>query len=192
MAQQLVDKRDIDFVLWEQLNGEDILKDERYDEFTPKTCDLIIKEARTLAIKELLPTMKDGDEIGVKFENGTVTTPESFRRPFELMKEGEWPSLRIPPEMGGQGAPAGIGTASSEYFMAANWAINCYSVMGVGTALMIQIFGTKEQKEMYVPKLISSEWGDHAVNRTGRRVRCGCLNHNCEKKSGRDILSERQ
>lgn len=159
MAQQLADKRDIEFVLWEQLNGEDILKNERYQEYTKKTCDMIISEARTLAIKEVLPTMKPGDEEGVVFENGVVTVPECFHRPFELMKEGEWSNLMVPTEMGGQGAPQGVGAAASEYFMAANWAINCYSTMGVGTAIMIGLFGTPEQQKMYVQKLISSEWG---------------------------------
>lgn len=159
MAQQLADKRDIEFVLWEQLNGEEILKNKRYQDFTKKTCDMIVSEARSLAIKELLPTLKPGDEEGVVFKNGTVTVPECFHRPFELMKEGEWSNLMVPSEMGGQGAPQGIGAAASEYFMAANWAVNCYSTMGVGTAIMIGLFGTPEQQNMYVPKLISSEWG---------------------------------
>lgn len=159
MKQQLADRRDIEFVLWEQLNLENTLKNKRYAEFTKKTCDMIIGEARNLALKELLPTMKEGDEKGVVLENGRVKVPECFHRPFELMKEGEWPSLMVPVEMGGQGAPQAIGSAASEYFMAANWAINCYSVMGLGTAVMIALYGTEEQKNAYVEKLISSEWG---------------------------------
>ncbi|MCJ7772046.1 MAG: acyl-CoA dehydrogenase N-terminal domain-containing protein, partial [Desulfobacterales bacterium] len=57
MAQQLVDRRDIDFVLWEQFNYEELLKNESFKDFNKKTCDMIINEARALAIKELLPTM---------------------------------------------------------------------------------------------------------------------------------------
>ncbi|MCK5685850.1 acyl-CoA dehydrogenase, partial [bacterium] len=159
MAQQLADRRDLDFVLWEQFEGEETLKNEKYEEYTKKTCDLILTEARSLAIKELLPTMAVGDEEGVKFENGEVKVPESFHRPFNLMKEGEWPNLRVPPVMGGQGAPHGVGSAVSEYFLAANWAINCYATIGVGTALMIAIFGTTEQKKTYVKKLTSAQWG---------------------------------
>ena len=33
---------------------------ERYREFNPKTCSLIINEARALAIKELLPLLAEG------------------------------------------------------------------------------------------------------------------------------------
>jgi alkylation response protein AidB-like acyl-CoA dehydrogenase len=159
MAQQLADRRDIDFVLYEQLESENTLKEKKYAEFNKKTCDLILTEARSLAIKELLPTMKDGDEIGVKLKNNEVTTPESYKRPFELIKEGEWQSLRIPVEMGGQGAPYFLSTAVSEYFMAANWSLINYAIMGAGTAAMIALYGSKEQKDMYIPKLISADWG---------------------------------
>lgn len=159
MAQQLADKRDIDFVIWEQLEGEKILENKKFGEFNRKTCDLIIKEARNLALKEVWPTMKDGDEIGVKLEREGVKVPDSFHRPFELLKEGEWAGLAVPPEMGGQGAPRVVGYAATEHFMAANWPINCYLGMGLGTALMIQIFGTPEQRETYVKKLVSSDWG---------------------------------
>ncbi|MBU1194046.1 MAG: acyl-CoA dehydrogenase [Proteobacteria bacterium] len=159
MAQQLVDLRDVEFVIWEQLETEEMLKHEKYEEFNKKTCDLIMKEARNLAIKEILPTMSIGDEKGVVLKDGVVTTPEEFKRPFELLKEGEWPGLRVPPEMGGQGAPQVVGVCANEYFMAGNWPINCYTHMGNGAAWMIQEFGTKEQKEMYVKRITSAEWG---------------------------------
>lgn len=159
MAQQLVDLRDVEFVIWEQLETEEMLKHEKYEEFNKKTCDLIMKEARNLAIKEILPTMAIGDEKGVVLKDGVVTTPEEFKRPFELLKEGEWPGLRVPPEMGGQGAPQVVGVCANEYFMAANWPINCYTHMGNGAAWMIQTFGTQEQKETYVKRITSAEWG---------------------------------
>jgi hypothetical protein len=57
MAQELADRRDIDFVLWEQLNCEQYLKLSRFGDFNRKTCEMIITEARKLAIKELLPTL---------------------------------------------------------------------------------------------------------------------------------------
>nr|NJM04663.1 hypothetical protein [Desulfobacula sp.] len=129
MAQQLIDRRDLDFVLWEQMGLENILENKEYREFNKKTCELILKEARSLAVKEILPTLKPGDEEGVVFENGEVRVPECFHRPFELLKEGEWPNLIMPPEMGGQARPGPSGIAVMEYFMAANWALNCYSTM---------------------------------------------------------------
>ena len=159
MAQQLADRRDQDFVIWEQMNSEEILKHELYREFNRKACEMVLTEARALAVKELLPTMKDGDEEGVRFENGEVKVPESFHRVFELIKEGDWQNLGVPPEMGGQGAPAFVSAAAAEYFLSANWALFCYASMGNGTALLIHLYGTPDQKEKYIKKLTSAQWG---------------------------------
>jgi alkylation response protein AidB-like acyl-CoA dehydrogenase len=159
MAQQLVDRRDQDFVIWEQINCAEILTYDKYKEFNPKTCSLIINEARALAIKELLPLLAEGDTEGIHYENGTVKVPSSFHRVFELIKEGEWNNLSVPAEMGGQGAPVFLGAATAEYFMGANWPLFCYASMGNGTASMIQLYGTPEQKKTYVKRLTAADWG---------------------------------
>ena len=159
MPQQVADRRDQQFVIWEQMNCEEILKHETYHEFNKKTCDMIIAEARTLAIKELLPLLAEGDELGVSFDAGVVKVPESFHGVYKLIQEGEWNNLGVPQEMGGQGAPAFLGAAAAEYFLGANWALYCYTTMGNGTAHIINLYGTPEQKEKYVNKLTSAEWG---------------------------------
>ncbi len=62
MAQVIADRRDVDFVLHEQLQVGELSKHDKFAEFNKKTVDLIINEARNLAVKEILPTMKAGDE----------------------------------------------------------------------------------------------------------------------------------
>jgi alkylation response protein AidB-like acyl-CoA dehydrogenase len=108
---------------------------EKYIEFNPKTCSLIINETRTLVIKELLPLLAEGDTEGVRYENGTVNVPESFHGVFNLIKEGDWNNVNVPAEMGGQGAPVFLGAATAEYFLGANWPLFCYATMGGGTAI---------------------------------------------------------
>ncbi|SHJ96765.1 hypothetical protein SAMN02745216_02629 [Desulfatibacillum alkenivorans DSM 16219] len=161
MAQQLVDRRDLDFVLWEQLDceGEILKKYDAYKEFNKKTCDMILNEAKALAVKELLPTMQEGDRQGVRYDNNEVKVPDSFHRPHELLLEGEWQNLGVDPEMGGQGAPAFISSATAEMFMAASWACYSYATMGNGTSDMIEKYGTQEQKDLYIPKITTGEWG---------------------------------
>ncbi len=159
MAQQLADRRDMDFVMWEQLGGEDYIKKFGSKEFNKKTCDMILSEARTLAIKEILPSLSESDTEGLKFDAGVVKVPESFHRLRHLLLEGEWQNLQVEEEMGGQGAPAFLAAAVSEYFMAANWPLYTYVTLGCSTAGMIYRHGTEEQKKLYLDKLISGEWG---------------------------------
>jgi len=159
MAQQLADLRDIEFVLWEQFNNEKLLENAEFEAYNKKTCEMILKEARKIAINEMLPTMADGDKEAVKFEDGVVKVPESFHSVFELLKEGDWGNLSLPEVMGGQGAPGFLGSAVNEYLMGGNWPLNAYVSMGNGTAAIIAIYGTDEQRETYVKKCVSADWG---------------------------------
>jgi alkylation response protein AidB-like acyl-CoA dehydrogenase len=159
MAQVIADRHDVDFVLHEQLNVGDLSQHERYAEFNKKTIDLVIKEARNLAIKEILPTLKEGDEEGVKFENGQVTTPESFKRAYELLCEGEWTAMPEDPEWGGGGMPRTVALAAGDYFNGANYGFMMYAGLTHGAALLVEHFGTEEQKQTYLKNMYTGVWG---------------------------------
>jgi hypothetical protein len=75
MALELAERRDVDFVLYEQLGLDKLIKQDRFREFNKKTMDLIITEARALAVKELLPANASGDREGCAFESGVVKVP---------------------------------------------------------------------------------------------------------------------
>lgn len=155
MAQLIADRRDVDFVLHEQIGMVD---HELFEEFNKKTIDLIISEARNLAIKEILPTFKDGDEIGCKLENGKVTVPESFQRAWKIYREGEWLAMCDDPEVGGQGMPRLIGCAALEYMVGANSAFMLYYGMIHGAAKLVEAFGDEEQKKLYLKKMFAGIW----------------------------------
>ena len=159
MAQVIADRRDIDFVLYEQLKVDKLINHKRYKGLNKKTFDMIITEARTFAVKELLPANAEGDKEGLRFENGEVKVPECFHRAYKLLLEGEWASLTEDPEWGGQGLPSNISIAVGEYLYGSNWALTNYGGMGHGTGKMIEIFGTQQQKEMFLEKLYTAEWG---------------------------------
>jgi len=159
MAQLLADKRDVDFVLYEQLNIEEITKSDIFSQMNKKMFDMVVSEARNLAIKEILPTNAEGDKEGVRLENGKVRVPECYYRPFRFLLDGEWNSLNESPEAGGQGLPTMIQTAALEYLWGANYCLVNYGTMGHGTGKMIELFGTQEQKDLYLKKLYTGKWG---------------------------------
>ncbi|MBU0994497.1 MAG: acyl-CoA dehydrogenase [Proteobacteria bacterium] len=158
MAQVLADRRDVDFVLFEQLGVEELIKHEKFAGLNKKTVDMTINEARNLAIKEILPTNSIGDREGVKFENGKVTVPECYHKPHKLLLEGEWTALQEDPEYGGQGLPSLVARAALEYLFA-NYCLANYGIMGHGTGKMVELYGTDKQKEVFLKKLYSGEWG---------------------------------
>jgi len=158
MAQILADRRDVDFVLHEQLEVATLADHERFAEFNRKVIDLVISEARTLAVKEILPTQVDGDRIGARFDNGTVTVPESFHRAWNALKEGEWLALTEDPEWGGQGMPRSVASAALNILQSANFAFLMYGGLSHGAGKLIETFGTDEQKKLFVRKLFTGEW----------------------------------
>jgi alkylation response protein AidB-like acyl-CoA dehydrogenase len=158
MAQSIADRRDVDFVLHEQLKISALSKHEKYAEFNKKTIDLIISEARNLAVKEILPTQVDGDREGARFDNGDVTVTESFHRVWDLFKEGEWIALSDPPQWGGQGTPASLSLAANDYFVGANLAFMIYPGLTHGAGRLIETFGTEKQKQLFLKKMFTGEW----------------------------------
>jgi len=158
MAQQIADRRDVDFLLHEVLRVEEMSAHEKFGEFNRKTIDLIISEARNLALKEVLPTQVIGDRQGVHFENGVVTVPEEFKKVYETYREGEWVAMTESIDWGGQGMPRTVALAASEYFIGANLAFMMYPGLTHGAGRLVETFGTAKQKELFVKKLYTGQW----------------------------------
>ena len=159
MAQVIADRRDLEFVLYEQMEIEKLLGQDKFADLNRKMFDMVISEARNFAIKELLPTYAEGDSEGVRFENGQVKVPECFHRPHKLLIEGEWTSMSEDPEVGGQGLPHMMSAAVSEYIVGGNYALANYGRMGHGTGKMVELFGTQAQKDLFLEKLYTGVWG---------------------------------
>ena len=163
MAQYIADRRDIDFVLHEQMQVGDLSRTELFADFTNKAVDMIVSEARNLAIKEILPTRAFGDREGCRFDNGNVIVPESFHRAYELLKEGEWVAMTEDPEWGGQGMPTTVALAANDYLVGANYAFMIYLGLTHGAGRLIETFGTEQQKKRFLQKMYTGEWAGTMV-----------------------------
>ena len=159
MAQQIADRRDVDFVLHEQLNVASLSKYEQFEDFNKKTIDMVVSEARNLAVKELLPYLKEADEEGCTFENGKVSVPKAFHRAYELFAEGEWIAMCDDPDWGGQGMPAPVALAANNYFNGANYPFMLHNILAHGAGKLVEEFGTDKQKDLYLKKMYTGVWG---------------------------------
>ncbi len=158
MAQVIADRKDVEFVLFEQLKVDELSNHEKFAEFNKKTVELVLAEARNLAVKEILPTQKEGDEQGCVFENGKVTIPECYKRAWELFLEGEWLALPEDPEYGGQGMPRTVAMACGDYFNGANYAFMMYPGLTHGAALLVEAFGTEKLKKLFLKNMFTGKW----------------------------------
>ncbi|MEX0319387.1 MAG: acyl-CoA dehydrogenase C-terminal domain-containing protein [Ruegeria sp.] len=129
-----------------------------YDELESEFTGAVLEEAGKVATNVLHPLNVVGDTEGCRLENGIVYTPTGFKDAFEQMKEGGWTGLDMPEEYGGQNMPYVLGTAVGEMFSAANQAFVMYQGLTHGAASAILAHGTDEQKNTYLPKMVSCEW----------------------------------
>jgi alkylation response protein AidB-like acyl-CoA dehydrogenase len=158
MAQVIADRRDIDFVLFEQMDVEAFSRNAQYAEFNRKTIEMVVSEARNLAVKEILPTQQEGDHEGCRFQDGKVTVPECYKRPWQMFIEGEWLALTEDPEYGGQGMPRAVAMAANDYLVGANYAMMMYAGLTHGAALLVEAFGTEKIKKLFLKKMFSGQW----------------------------------
>ncbi len=159
MADLLVDERDVKFVLYEQLNIEELCTAEKFSEQSRETFDMVIDAAQKLAENKLWPVNADGDRTGVKIEDGQAKAPESFHKAYRYFREGGWMGISVDREYDGQGLPISLCCAANEFFLAANLAFMAYPGLAVGAGRIIQKFGTEEQRSTYMEKMYSGEWG---------------------------------
>ena len=158
MAQLIADRKDIEFVLYDQLEADKISETEEYGDYNRKMFDMVIKEARNFSLKELLPSYIEGDREGVSFDNGDVKVPPCYHRAHELYAEGEWLALTQNPEYGGQGLPHILSQVAFEYLIGANYNLTMYGILACGTGKLIEHGGSDEMKKTYLKNLYTGKW----------------------------------
>ncbi len=144
---------------------KDVLEIERYSNlpsFSDAPIDLIeqlLEEGAKFCEGVLAPLNKVGDEHGCKrADDGSVTTPPGFKSAYDELVAAGWPALSSDPNYGGQGLPHIVGLAWSEMVSSANMAFGMYPGLSHGAYEAIHRHGSDEQKQTYLPKLVTGEW----------------------------------
>jgi len=149
--------RDMQFLLNDVMNVQSA-NIPGYDELDPDFLTAILNECGKINADVLAPLNAIGDTQGCTLENGVVRTPDGFKDAFEQVKEGGWTGIDCDPEFGGQGLPYLIGTAVGEMFASSNMAFGMYQGLTHGAYSAIHAHGSQEQKETYLPNMVSCDW----------------------------------
>ena len=129
-----------------------------FKEASPDLIDAILEEAAKLTENVFQPLNQSGGEEGCKLENGTVLTPKGFKKAYDEYVNDGWQGMTGDLEYGGQGLPMAIGLAINEMLVSSNWGLSMYPGLTKGAAETIHTWGTDEQKNTYLPKMMSGEW----------------------------------
>ncbi|WP_321396568.1 acyl-CoA dehydrogenase C-terminal domain-containing protein [Emcibacter sp.] len=149
---------DMKFLMHDYLNLQQYNNLPCFQEATPDMIDAILEEAAKLTENVFFPINQSGDEEGCSWNDGVVTTPKGFKEAYAQYVEGGWQGLSGTPEYGGQGMPQILGLALSEMMISSNWGFAMYSGLTKGATETILHWGSKEQKDTYLPKMLTGEW----------------------------------
>lgn len=154
-----VDKRDISFVLFEQLGFDKFKVMKKYQDLDQETVEMLLEQTIKFATEVLAPINREGDEKGAVFSEGQVRMPESFKKAYAKFVENGWSGFTHTTDLGGQGFPELLGSVFSEIVTAANTSFALLPMLCNGTSHLIEAFGTSAMKKLYCPKLYSGVWG---------------------------------
>ncbi|MCD2441403.1 acyl-CoA dehydrogenase [Agromyces sp. SYSU K20354] len=119
----------------------------------------VLSEAGDFMAEVVAPTNRAGDLEGSRLNaDGTVTTPTGFKEAYAAFVDAGWGSVPLPEEYGGGGFPRTVGLALQELEMEANMAFSLAPLLTQGAIEALLGYGTDEQKQQWLPKMVSGEW----------------------------------
>ncbi|WP_330271928.1 acyl-CoA dehydrogenase [Lentzea sp. NBC_00516] len=151
--------RDLEFNLFEVFNVQDHLGTGPFEQSDEDTARSVLAEVKNLAEGVLGDSFVDADRNPPVFDPAThsATLPESLKKSYQAVWDGEWYRLFLPNELGGFGTPPSVTWAASELLLGANPAVYMY-LAGPSFATVVYNNGTERDKQ-WAQLMIDRGWG---------------------------------
>ena len=128
------------------------------EDASPEIIDAIREEGAKFSTNILAPLNKVGDQQGCTWSETGVKTPDGFKEAYAQFREAGWTGLIQDPAYGGQGLPQSVGTMFGEMVASSNIAWSMVNGANGGTLETLHVWGTQEQKNTYMPKIVEGAW----------------------------------
>jgi alkylation response protein AidB-like acyl-CoA dehydrogenase len=148
---------DFEFLLREYLQVESYTSLTGYDQVGELLTPLL-EEGSKFCEGILFPLNQKGDAEGLRYDNGTVTTPQGFKEAYRQYIDGGWLGVTCDPAYGGQGLPEVLHLPFMEMACSSNLSLSMTAGLSHGAYNAIHLYGSEELKNTYLPKMVSGEW----------------------------------
>jgi alkylation response protein AidB-like acyl-CoA dehydrogenase len=154
----IINRRDLEFVLYELLDVENLCWRARYRDHSRETFDAALDTALRIAAEKFAPHNRKADLNEPRFEDGRVVMIPEVKEALDAFCEAGFMSASFDAEWGGMQLPVTLAQACFAIFNGANIATAAYPFLTIANANLLSVFGSEEQKRTYLPHLLSGRF----------------------------------
>src|SRR6201998_1687809 len=155
----LLNRRDVDFWLYEWLDAGALCARPRYSEHSIESFDSVLDLAADIAIKRFAPHFKTTD-TKEPFVNpdGTVTTLPEMKTALSAVGAAGLVAGEFDHDIDGYQLPYVVSGAAFAWLQAANISTAAYLGLTIGNAHLLAAYGNKEQIDTWVRPMLDGRY----------------------------------
>lgn len=154
----ILNRRDLDFYLYEWLDAEHLTTRERYREHSRDTFDAVMDLCETLATRHFAPHNKRNDTEEPQFVDGAVVMHPEVAPALKVFLETGLVAATMDTAVGGMQLPYVVASATTAWFSAANIATMAYPFLSTANANLLLAHGSDEQIATWVSGIIDGRY----------------------------------
>ena len=158
MASLLLNRRDLDFLLYEWLDVESLTKRPRHVDHSRETFDDVLDLAEKIATEHFATHNRKSDGEEPRFDGERVHLIPEIKKALAVFAEAGLLAGTLDEELGGLQLPTVVGNAVFAYFQAANVGTSSYPFLSIANANLLMAHGTPEQVETYVRPMLEGRF----------------------------------
>ena len=158
MTDTLLDRRDLEFLLYDWLHAEQLYARPQFAEHSRESVAAVLDLAERIAVDWFLPHYKAADQQEPWLDASGVHVLPAVREALGRYAEVGLFAAGFAPEQGGMGLPYLVQSAVFAGFAAANAATAAFVMLTVANARLIVHFGSPAQIEQFARPQIDGRW----------------------------------
>jgi len=152
---EIVQRRDLDFILYEMLDLEGLLQTEHFEAHDRETISAVLDTAQAIAEDIYLPLAEKIDAHEPQFVDGKVQMPSEAADAIRAYADAGMLAMGFSEADGGLQLPYLVSTLVNGMFASANVALANYALLTAANANLVSTFCTPEQKARYLPPMLA-------------------------------------
>ena len=157
-ASPLIDRRHLDFLLYELLGIESLTRYPRFAEHNRETFDAAIELAHQLAVTKFLPHNRKSDLNEPLMVDGKVVLIPEIEEGLRAFNEAGFMAVLADYEDGGMQLPFVVASVCDSMFSAANPGTIAYPALARAAANLLEVYGNEDQKRLYMRPIIEGRY----------------------------------